>query len=229
MLQVLLVLACFSLSGTLGNVLVDYNGNFSALANEVEFELQQKRAFNGELIREFNREMLLEFGTMIPRMRQVSHDTEQYIINRDNVDEECREYALFLFELYRMFQEFDIQDCAYYAFADLRADSLNRFMPYEQSYSHFNTRSVSQTIITLARNNILDNEAVVAELADELDFYINLRESYRVLLDEELAKHGDDAYITINRFEDCRDEAYYWQDNDMEYIKSYLDDDCYLG
>uniref|UniRef100_A0A182G013 Uncharacterized protein n=1 Tax=Anopheles albimanus TaxID=7167 RepID=A0A182G013_ANOAL len=228
MLPGLLLLVCFSFSGTLGNFLVDYNGNFSALANEVEFELQQKRAFNGELIREFNREMLLEFGTMIPRMRQVSRDTEQYIINRDNVDEECREYALFLFELYRMFQEFDIQDCAYYAFADLRSDSLYRFLPYEHTYARYNTLSVSQTVITLGRNNILDNDAVVAELADEWDFYSNLRESYRVLLDEELAKHGDDAYITINQFEDCRDEAYYWQDGDMEYIKSYLDDGCYL-
>uniref|UniRef100_A0A182SGV8 Uncharacterized protein n=1 Tax=Anopheles maculatus TaxID=74869 RepID=A0A182SGV8_9DIPT len=210
------------------NFLVDYHGNFSELAREVEFELQQMREFNGELIREFNRELLLEFGSMIPRMRQASQELEMYIQNRDDVEDECREYTVFLFELYRTFQEFDIQDCAYYAFNDLRNDALYRFIPMERSYSKENYRSISQTVITLGRNNVLEPEEVQAELQEELEYFTVLRDSYRTLLEEELAKHGDDAYITINRFEDCRDEAFYWQDNDIEYIKSYLDENCYL-
>uniref|UniRef100_A0A182JNA1 Uncharacterized protein n=1 Tax=Anopheles atroparvus TaxID=41427 RepID=A0A182JNA1_ANOAO len=223
------LLLCFCcVSTTVGNILVEYHGNFSELARDVEFELQQKREFNGQLIREFNRELLLEFGIMIPRMRQVSRETEQYILNRDGVSDECREYTLNLFELYRMFQTFDIQDCAYYAFADLRNDALYRFLPVERSYTRENFRSISQTLITVARNNILDAEAIADELADEWEYFSTLRESYRTLLDEELAKHGDDAYITINAFEDCRDLAYFWQDSDAEYVKSYLDDNCYL-
>uniref|UniRef100_A0A182PYZ7 Uncharacterized protein n=1 Tax=Anopheles epiroticus TaxID=199890 RepID=A0A182PYZ7_9DIPT len=228
----LLPIALVLLSGCIGtaraNFLVEYNGNFSELAREVEFELQQMRQFNGELIREFNRELLLEFASMVPRMRQASNDLQLYIQNRDNVDDECREYTQFLFELYRIFQEYDIQDCAYYAFADLQADALYRFLPVERSYAKENHRSISQTVITLGRTNVLNTEEVVAELQEEWEYFSVLRGSYRELLEEELAKHGDDAYITINRFEDCRDEAFYWQDSDIEYIKSYLDDNCYL-
>uniref|UniRef100_A0A182NZ37 Uncharacterized protein n=1 Tax=Anopheles dirus TaxID=7168 RepID=A0A182NZ37_9DIPT len=222
----LLVSGCVGI--TRANFLVEYHGNFSELARDVEFELQQMRQFNGELIREFNREMLLELATMVPRMRQASRELELYIQYRDDVDDECREYTMFLFELYRTFQAFDIQDCAYYAFADLQNDALYRFLPYERSYARENFRSISQTVITLSRTNLLDATEVAAELADEWEYFSTLRGSYRTILQEELAKHGDDAYLTINRFEACRNEAFYWQDSDIEYIKSYLDDNCYL-
>uniref|UniRef100_A0A182WQT6 Uncharacterized protein n=1 Tax=Anopheles minimus TaxID=112268 RepID=A0A182WQT6_9DIPT len=228
LVPVALLLSSGFVGTALANFLVDYNGNFSELARDVEFELQQLRQFNGDLIREFNRELLLEFASMIPRMRQASEELEMYIENRDDVDDECREYTLFLFELYRTFQEFDIQDCAAYAHADLRNDALYRFLPVERSYAHENYRSISQTVITLARNNVLETAEVQAELQEEWEYFSTLRDSYRTLLQEELAKHGDDAYITINRFEDCRDEAFYWQDNDIDYIMGYLDENCYF-
>lgn len=203
-----------------------FQANFSAISSEVESDLQGKREFNGLLIREFNREILMEFGIMIPRMRSSHDEFLQYVESRDAVDEECRDYVLFLAELYMWFQQYDIQDCAFLTYVQLREDSLYRFLPYEHEFARENSRATYQVVQTLGRNRVTDVDAIQYELQDELDYYLGLREFYRKLLNEELAKHGDDAYVTINILEACIEYAFFWQDDDHEYLRGYLDNDC---
>lgn len=205
-----------------------FQANFSAISNEVEFEVQQKREFNGLLIREFNREILMEFGIMIPRMRLAHNEFVQYVKNRDAVDDECRDYVLFLADLYMLFQEWDIQGCAFLTHDQLREDSLYRFLPYEHEFSRENSRATFQVIQTLGRNRVTDVDAVESELQDELDYFLGLREFYEQLLNDELAKHGEDAHFTINQLEDCIDYTFFWQDDDHEYLRRYLDSDCFF-
>lgn len=228
----LLTAAVFLIATGIVSASIDYSFlerfhvNFTTLSNEVEFELQQKREFNGLLIREFNREILLEFGIMIPRMRLAHNEFIQYVMNRDAVDDECRTYVLFLADLYMFFQQYDIQDCAYLTHMQLRDDALNRFLPYEHEFSRENSRATFQVIQTLGRNRITDVDAIEFELNDELNYYMGLRQYYTELLEAELAKHGEDAHVTINMLEACIAYAFFWQDDDHEYLRTYLDNDC---
>lgn len=230
MVNKILLLAAICLGAASANddygFLQVFNSNFSSLSSEVEFELQGKREFNGLLIREFNREILNEFGEIVPRMRGAHYDFLQYVQNFDGASEECRDYVFFLADLYRYFQEWDIQDCAYLTYMQLRADALYRFIPVEQEYARENTRSLFQVVQTLGRNDIFDVEAIRYELQDELDYYTNLREYYRQRLNEELAKHGEDAHETINMLESCRYYIYFWQDDDHDYLRQFLESDC---
>ncbi|KAL1378693.1 hypothetical protein pipiens_015416 [Culex pipiens pipiens] len=209
MVNKILLLAAICLGAASANddygFLQVFNSNFSSLSREVEFELQGKREFNGLLIREFNREILNEFGEIVPRMRGAHYDFLQYVQNFDGASEECRDYVFFLADLYRYFQEWDIQDCAYLTYLQLRADALYRFIPVEQEYARENARALFQ---------------------DELDYYTNLREYYRQRLNEELAKHGEDAHETINMLESCRYYIYFWQDDDHDYLRQFLESDC---
>lgn len=228
----LLTVAVLLIGAGIASASLDYSflerfqANFSSLSNEVEFELQQKREFNGLLIREFNREILLEFGKMIPRMRLAHHEFIQYVENRDAVDDDCRAYVLYLADLYMQFQQYDIQDCGYLTYMQLNEDALYRFMPYEHEFARENTRATFQVIQTIGRNRITDVAGIEAELVDELNYYIGLREFYTELLAAELAKHGEDAHVTINMLEMCIDYAYFWQDDDHDYMRTYLENDC---
>ncbi|KFB46297.1 AGAP004618-PA-like protein [Anopheles sinensis] len=209
------------------DVLVEFGTNFSTLAFDTQEEINELYVFNGDMIREFNRELLLELGRMVPAMREADADLQQQIEAADGVDDECREYVQELRELFLLFQNWDIQDCAYYAHVELEADSINRFLPYAITFQSENTRSISQVVQTLARRNAYaDFDGVVEELDGEWEYYQTLAVSFSDFLFDEILAHAPVADRVYLRLSECRETALDLQLSDQEYILSYLDDNC---
>ncbi|ETN60558.1 hypothetical protein AND_007814 [Anopheles darlingi] len=209
------------------DVLVEFGTNFSTLALDTQNEISELYEFNGEIIREFNRELLLELGRMVPQLRAADADFVQQIESAaDGVDAECVEYVQELRELFLLFQNWDIQDCAYYAHATLQVDSVTRFLPYAITFLSENTRSISQVIETLGRRNLNDLEGIVDELDDEWDYYQVLAVSFSDFLFDEILLHAPVADAVYLRLVECRETAVEMQESDHEYILSYLADNC---
>lgn len=207
-------------------VLIEFGANFSSLALDTQDEISELYEFNGLVIREFNRELLLELGRMVPQLREADAAFVQQIESADGVDAECVEYVQELRELFLLFQNWDIQDCAYYAYADLQRDSVTRFLPYAITFLSENTRSISQVIETLGRRNLNDLEGIVDELDGEWDYYQVLAVSFSEFLNDEILLHGPVADRVFEELVECRETAVSMQESDHEYILSYLDDNC---
>ncbi|XP_035783733.1 uncharacterized protein LOC118461947 [Anopheles albimanus] len=208
------------------DVLVEFGANFSTLALDTQAEISELYEFNGLVIREFNRELLLELGVMVPQLRAADAAFVQQIESADGVDAECIEYVQELRELFLLFQNWDIQDCAYYAHADLQVDSVTRFLPYAITFLSENTRSISQVIETLGRRNLNDIDGIVDELDEEWDYYQVLAVSFSEFLYDEILLHGQVADRVLERLLECRETAVGMQESDHEYILSYLEDNC---
>uniref|UniRef100_A0A182JSE2 Protein TsetseEP domain-containing protein n=1 Tax=Anopheles christyi TaxID=43041 RepID=A0A182JSE2_9DIPT len=209
------------------DVLVEFGTNFSTLAINTENEINELYHFNADMVREFNRELLLELGRMVPEMREADSSFQQQIAAADGVDDECREYAQDLRELFLLFQNWDIQDCAYYAHAELEEDSINRFLPYAITFSSENTRSISQVVESFGRNNaVTDFDALVTELDGEWEYYQTLAISFGDFLFDEILAHADVADRVYLDLVECRETAIDLQQSDQEYILAYLDSNC---
>uniref|UniRef100_A0A182SZE6 Protein TsetseEP domain-containing protein n=1 Tax=Anopheles maculatus TaxID=74869 RepID=A0A182SZE6_9DIPT len=209
------------------DVLVEFGTNFSTLAIETQNEISELYNFNGEIVREFNRELLLELGRMVPSMREADLSFQQEIAAADGVDDECREYVEELRELFLIFQNWDIQDCAYYAHEELSEDSVNRFLPYAITFLSENTRSISQVVQSFARNNaVSDLDALVFELDGEWEYYQTLAVSFGDFLFDEILAHADVADRVYLDLVECSETALELQIADQEYILSYLDNNC---
>uniref|UniRef100_A0A182NDZ1 Protein TsetseEP domain-containing protein n=1 Tax=Anopheles dirus TaxID=7168 RepID=A0A182NDZ1_9DIPT len=209
------------------DVLVEFGTNFSTLALETQNEIAELYHFNGEMIREFNRELLLELGRMVPAMREADTSFQAQIESADGVDDDCREYVRDLRELFLLFQNWDIQDCAYYAHVELQFDSLNRFLPYAITFLSENTRSISQVVQSFGRNNgVAGFDALVQELDGEWEYYQTLAVSFGDFLFDEILLHADVADRVYLALYECRETALDLQQSDHEYILEYLDVNC---
>uniref|UniRef100_A0A182Q315 Protein TsetseEP domain-containing protein n=1 Tax=Anopheles farauti TaxID=69004 RepID=A0A182Q315_9DIPT len=209
------------------DVLVEFGTNFSTLALETQNEIADLYEFNGEIIREFNRELLLELGRMVPAMREADSDFQAQIDSADGVDNDCLEYVRELRELFLLFQNWDVQDCAYYAHVDLQYDSVNRFLPYAITFLSENTRSISQVVESFGRNNaIAEFDALVQELDGEWEYYQTLAVSFGDFLFDEILLHANVADRVYRELFECRETALELQQADHEYILGYLDDNC---
>uniref|UniRef100_A0A182IVR0 Protein TsetseEP domain-containing protein n=1 Tax=Anopheles atroparvus TaxID=41427 RepID=A0A182IVR0_ANOAO len=209
------------------DVLVEFGTNFSTLAIDTQNEINELYEFNGDMIREFNRELLLELGRMVPAMRAADTSFVQQIDAADGVDAECREYVQELRELFLLFQNWDIQDCAYFAHVELQDDSINRFLPYAITFLSENTRSISQVVQTLGRRDPFgDFDGVVDELEGEWEYYQTLAVSFSDFLFDEILGHAPVADRVYLDLLECRETALDLQESDHEYILSYLDDNC---
>uniref|UniRef100_A0A182VPR2 Protein TsetseEP domain-containing protein n=1 Tax=Anopheles minimus TaxID=112268 RepID=A0A182VPR2_9DIPT len=209
------------------DVLVEFGTNFSTLAIETQNEIAELYQFNGEIVREFNRELLLELGRMVPAMREADSSFQEQIEAADGIDAECREYVEELRELFLLFQNWDIQDCAYYAHVELAEDSVNRFLPYAITFLSENTRSISQVVESFARNNaVADLDALVGELDGEWEYYQTLAVSFGDFLFDEILAHADVADRVYIDLVECSSTGLDLQQADHEYILSYLDNNC---
>uniref|UniRef100_A0A182MM96 Protein TsetseEP domain-containing protein n=1 Tax=Anopheles culicifacies TaxID=139723 RepID=A0A182MM96_9DIPT len=209
------------------DVLVEFGTNFSTLALETQNEIAELYHFNGDIVREFNRELLLELGRLVPAMREADSSFQEQIEAADGIDAECREYVEELRELFLLFQNWDIQDCAYYAHVELAEDSVNRFLPYAITFLSENTRSISQVVESFARNNaVADLDALVGELDGEWEYYQTLAISFGDFLFEEILAHADVADRVYLELVECSTIAQDLQEADQEYILSYLDNNC---
>ncbi|EDO63974.2 AGAP004618-PA [Anopheles gambiae str. PEST] len=208
-------------------VLVEFGTNFSTLAIDTQNEINELYHFNADMVREFNRELLLELGRMVPEMREADSSFQQQIAAADGVDDECREYVEELRELFLLFQNWDIQDCAYYAHVELADDSVNRFLPYAITFLSENTRSISQVVESFSRNNaVAEFDALVEELDGEWEYYQTLAVSFGDFLFDEILAHADVADRVYLDLVECRETAVRLQESDQEYILSYLDSNC---
>uniref|UniRef100_A0A182VNE9 Uncharacterized protein n=1 Tax=Anopheles merus TaxID=30066 RepID=A0A182VNE9_ANOME len=88
-------------------VLVEFGTNFSTLAIDTQNEINELYHFNADMVREFNRELLLELGRMVPEMREADSSFQQQIAAADGVDDECREYVEELPEFDTLVEELD--------------------------------------------------------------------------------------------------------------------------
>uniref|UniRef100_A0A182PSQ6 Protein TsetseEP domain-containing protein n=1 Tax=Anopheles epiroticus TaxID=199890 RepID=A0A182PSQ6_9DIPT len=209
------------------DVLLEFNSNFSTLAIQTENEITELYHFNADMVREFNRELLLELGRMVPEMREADSSFQQQIAAADGVDDECREYVQELRELFLLFQNWDIQDCAYFAHEDLEDDSINRFLPYAITFLSENTRSITQVVESFTRNNAVTNlDTFVEELDGEWEYYQTLAVSFGDFLFDEILAHADVADRVYLELVECRETAVNLQQSDQEYIMSYLDTNC---
>lgn len=204
-----------------------FNNAFANYTGETELVLQNLRHWNSELIKEFNRELLLEMGRLVPTMRANDAEFLANITAFEGVSEECRYEVYMLRELFLIFQNWDIQDCAYFAWYGLNQDSTGRFWPYHNPFARENSRASFQVIQTLGRRRIDDVEGLEDELEEELEYYRNLRDGQTDILWDEISAHADAAYKIYRELDDCRIWSEYMQGSDHTYIMSYLENDCW--
>lgn len=207
--------------------LEQFNNAFANYTTETGLVLQNLRHWNSELIEEFQRELLLEFGRLVPTMRENDAEFLQYISEFEDVSEECRYEVYLLRELFLQFQNWDIQDCAYFAWYGLSQDSNGRFWPYHNPFAKENSRASFQVIQTLGRRRIYDVEGLEDELEEELDYYRNMRDGQTEVLWEEIAAHADAADKIYRELDYCRIWTENMQESDHSYIRSYLENNCW--
>lgn len=211
-----------------GNFLEDFHGKFSDISQATEAELVYLRNYNGALIKEFNRELLLQFGRMVPAMRAADVEFVQAMADYENVSEECLEYLLEVRDFLVRMQNDDIRSCAEWSWRALKEDSLGRFFPYHNSFARDNLAAVSQVMETLGRNRLVqDPERVRVELEGELEYYENLNGGQVELLWKEIVAHADMADETYQYLDECREMTKLMQSFDHEYMMDLLENDCY--
>ncbi|EDS31601.1 conserved hypothetical protein [Culex quinquefasciatus] len=210
--------------------LEEFNNQLAEYSNETEPVLQHLREWNTALIREFNRELLLQFGRMIPTFRENDAAFLELVQNYEGISEECRDEVLMLRALYLLFQTWDIQGCAYYAWYGVDQDSNGRFWPFHNPFARENSRAAYQVVQTLGRSSLLDHEADLRyELEQELEYYRNMRDGQTDVLWDEIAAHADTADVIYGELNRCREWAEYMQLGDHDYMLGYLERDCYQG
>lgn len=210
--------------------LEEFNNQLAEYSNETEPVLQHLREWNTALIREFNRELLLQFGRMIPTFRENDAAFLELVQNYEGISEECRDEVLMLRVLYLLFQTWDIQGCAYYAWYGVDQDSNGRFWPFHNPFARENSRAAYQVVQTLGRSSLLDHEAHLRyELEQELEYYRNMRDGQTDVLWDEIAAHADTADVIYGELNRCREWAEYMQLGDHDYMLGYLERDCYQG
>ncbi|KAL9693090.1 hypothetical protein quinque_012375 [Culex quinquefasciatus] len=178
--------------------------------------------------RSSTRELLLQFGRMVPAMRAADVEFVQVMNDYENVSEECLEYLLEVRDFLVRMQNDDIRSCAEWSWRALKEDSLGRFFPYHNSFARDNLAAVSQVMETLGRNRLVqDPERVRVELEGELEYYENLNGGQVELLWKEIVAHADMADETYQYLDECREMTKLMQSFDHEYMMDLLENDCY--
>lgn len=206
------------------NFLEEFHESLSEVAQLAGEDLEYYRAYNGALIKEFNRELLLSFGIMVPTLRTNDVEFMQSLEELDNVTDECLEYVKSMRDILITLQNNDVNNCARWAWISLEEDTMTRFWPYHNSFAREFVRATTQVVQTLGRNRIdRDQDAINAELAEELAYFENLRDGQGAVLWEEISAHADMADATYRNLEECREITKLMQQFDHDYLLTLME------
>lgn len=206
------------------NYLEDFHDRFSEVSRLAGEDLEYYRAFNADLIEEFNRELLLSFGIMVPTLRTNDVAFVQMLEELDNVTDECLDYVMSMRDILIGLQNNDVRNCAFWAYRSLEQDTMTRFWPYHNPFAREFARATQQVVQTLGRHRIdRDEEDIAAELEEEVSYFENLRDGQGVVLLDEIAAHADMADATYRNLEECREITKLMQQFDHDYLMTLMD------
>lgn len=201
----------------------EFNELFVNRSSESTQQVLQKWRENNRLNGILNEQILVHMGEMVQRIREGNAEVGQMLGNATGVDEDCLEYLTERFELVLESQKVDIQMCANGSYGHLNADSMNRFRPRAVRLLRDNSQALHQVVKSLGESGSSDIEVALEQKLREFE---TLLDEQLELLKKDLDDQGDIFLETIEDLDECRKWVYYFQDYDLGYIKSNIDQNC---
>ncbi|XP_050070960.1 uncharacterized protein LOC126558915 [Anopheles maculipalpis] len=208
-----------------------YQGQLAELHKQMKTEIGKRFRENSELngaMIERDLIPLLAEGTVA--IREANSDLQDLIafLRPSDATGECWASVDALIYLYKIFSQWDLQDCAYAGYARwMREDGRVRFYPVAHELHRASSEVINAIVGVLSEDNVITNgEEVEGRLDANLDHFNEVSIEGLQDLDEELEKHNDRRDAIEQFMRQCIDRTIATSREDVDYTVRYAEDFC---
>lgn len=233
--RVLMVWCLLALAtGAQGTFLDTYQQQLAELHKELKSEIGKRFRANSELNGEMIADDLLPVlaeGTVAIRAASREMEEQLAAIRPADAASECWSSVDGLVYLYRLFAQWDLQDCAYAGYARwMREDGRERFYPVAHELHRASSEVINAIVGILAEDNVVtDGAEVEGRLDANLDHFNEVSIEGRQDLDEELERHTVRAAAIREYMRECIDRTVATSSDDVAYTVRYAEYFCIEG